>query len=51
MGIRCVQFLPKVMPPFLSLINSAEFGLRDNLFMQLGHLSVCREAAHSPLSR
>ena len=38
MGIRCVQFLPKVMPPFLSLINSAEFGLRDNLFMQLGHL-------------
>ncbi len=38
MGIRCVQFLPKVMPPFLALINSAEFGLRDNLFMQLGHL-------------
>jgi FKBP12-rapamycin complex-associated protein len=38
MGIRCVQFLPKVMPPFLSFINSAEFGLRDNLFMQLGHL-------------
>ncbi|XP_077998557.1 serine/threonine-protein kinase mTOR-like [Glandiceps talaboti] len=36
MGIKCVQFLPQIMPTFLTVIRSCDSGIREFMFQQLG---------------
>lgn len=38
MGIKCVPFIPQVMPSFLNVIRSADTNFRDFLFQQLAVL-------------
>lgn len=38
MGMKCVTFLPQIMPPFLNLIRTCEPSIRNSLFQQLSVL-------------
>ena len=38
LDVKCVQFLPRVVPAFLSLMTQCEVGLRVQLFVQLERL-------------
>ncbi|KYQ91695.1 protein kinase [Tieghemostelium lacteum] len=38
LGLKCIPFLPQIMPPFLHVMNSCEPGFREFLFQQLGLL-------------
>ncbi|KFO31595.1 Serine/threonine-protein kinase mTOR [Fukomys damarensis] len=38
LGLKCVQFLPQVMPTFLNVIRVCDVAIREFLFQQLGML-------------
>eukprot|EP00004_Rigifila_ramosa_P027283 TRINITY_DN882_c0_g1_i1.p1 TRINITY_DN882_c0_g1~~TRINITY_DN882_c0_g1_i1.p1 ORF type:complete len:2377 (-),score=590.06 TRINITY_DN882_c0_g1_i1:39-6899(-) len=38
LGMKCVPFLPQIMPPFLQVMRMCEPNFRDFLFQQLGML-------------
>eukprot|EP01132_Coremiostelium_polycephalum_P005602 gene5602-6970_t len=38
LGLKCIPFLPQIMPPFLHVMNTCEPGFREFLFQQLGSL-------------
>ncbi|GAM22047.1 hypothetical protein SAMD00019534_052220 [Acytostelium subglobosum LB1] len=38
LGLKCIPFLPQIMPPFLQVMNTCEPGFREFLFQQLGSL-------------
>ncbi|KAF2071336.1 hypothetical protein CYY_007349 [Polysphondylium violaceum] len=38
LNLKCIPFLPQIMPPFLHVMNSCEPGFREFLFQQLGLL-------------
>eukprot|EP00742_Colponemidia_sp_Colp-10_P007030 GILJ01007544.1.p1 GENE.GILJ01007544.1~~GILJ01007544.1.p1 ORF type:complete len:2402 (-),score=355.14 GILJ01007544.1:281-6541(-) len=38
LGLKCVPFLPQIIPPFLQVMRNCEDGLRESLFQQLGVL-------------
>ncbi|CAJ0932770.1 unnamed protein product [Ranitomeya imitator] len=38
LGLKCVQFLPQVMPTFLSVIRLCDINVREFMFQQLGML-------------
>eukprot|EP01113_Clastostelium_recurvatum_P006582 TRINITY_DN1298_c0_g1_i1.p1 TRINITY_DN1298_c0_g1~~TRINITY_DN1298_c0_g1_i1.p1 ORF type:complete len:2380 (+),score=927.36 TRINITY_DN1298_c0_g1_i1:62-7201(+) len=38
LGVKCVPFLPQIMPPFLHVMGTCEAGFREFLFNQLGTL-------------
>ncbi|XP_004346781.2 TOR pathway phosphatidylinositol 3-kinase TorA [Capsaspora owczarzaki ATCC 30864] len=38
LGLRCVPFLPQIMPPMLQVMRTREPGFREFLFQQLGAL-------------
>ncbi|UYV65261.1 MTOR [Cordylochernes scorpioides] len=38
LGIRCVNYVPQVMPSFIQLIRNSDPSIREFLFQQLGHL-------------
>ncbi|EFA77745.1 protein kinase [Heterostelium album PN500] len=38
LGLKCIPFLPQIMPPFLHVMNSCEPGFREFLFQQLVQL-------------
>ncbi|GAM16986.1 hypothetical protein SAMD00019534_001610 [Acytostelium subglobosum LB1] len=38
LGLKCIPFLPQIMPPFLHVMNSCEPGFREFLFQQLSSL-------------
>jgi FKBP12-rapamycin complex-associated protein len=37
-GMKCVAYLPQVMPPYLTVIRTCDTSLRDYVFQQLGML-------------
>ncbi|MGH0162634.1 UNVERIFIED_CONTAM: hypothetical protein FKN15_004387 [Acipenser sinensis] len=45
LGLKCVQFLPQVMPTFLNVIRVCDANIREFLFQQLGML-VCFVKIH-----
>ena len=38
LGLKCIPFLPQIMPPFLHVMNTCESGFREFLFQQMGSL-------------
>eukprot|EP01080_Neovahlkampfia_damariscottae_P002252 gene2252-2426_t len=38
LGLKCVPFLPQIVPPFVSLIRTCEPSMRNTLFQQLSQL-------------
>jgi FKBP12-rapamycin complex-associated protein len=38
LGMKCVPFLPQVLPPFLNLIRTCDASMRNNMFQQLSVL-------------
>jgi FKBP12-rapamycin complex-associated protein len=38
LGMKCVPFLPQLIPPFLNVMRTHEDSLRESLFNQLGVL-------------
>lgn len=38
LGLKCIPFLPHIMPPFLQVMRTCESGFREFLFQQLGVL-------------
>lgn len=38
LGIKCVAFLPQILPPFFDVMRNCEQGFRDYMFQQLGVL-------------
>jgi phosphatidylinositol kinase/protein kinase (PI-3 family) len=38
LGMRCVPFLPQIIPPFLAVMRSSEESVRESLFKELGVL-------------
>jgi len=38
LGMKCVPFLPQVLPPFLNLIRTCDSSMRNNMFQQLSVL-------------
>jgi len=38
LGIKCVAYIPQVMPSFLNVIRTADANFREYLFQQLGVL-------------
>ncbi|XP_071805479.1 serine/threonine-protein kinase mTOR-like isoform X2 [Asterias amurensis] len=36
LGVKCVQFLPQIMPTYLNVIRTSDAGIREFLFQQLG---------------
>lgn len=38
LGLKCIPFLPQIMPPFLQVMNTCESGFREFLFQQMGSL-------------
>lgn len=40
LGIKCVPYIPQVIPSFINVIRTAEASFRDFLFQQLGKLIV-----------
>ena len=37
-GMKCVTYLPQIMPPYLNVIRTCDSALRDYVFQQLGML-------------
>jgi serine/threonine-protein kinase mTOR len=38
LNMKCIPFLPQIMPPFLHVMNTCETGFREFLFQQMGAL-------------
>lgn len=38
MGVKCIPYIPQVMPSFLNVIRSADTNFREYLFQQLAAL-------------
>ncbi|KTF87850.1 hypothetical protein cypCar_00037849 [Cyprinus carpio] len=45
LGLKCVQFLPQVMPTFLNVIRVCDASIREFLFQQMG-MVVCFVKIH-----
>ncbi|XP_033096355.1 serine/threonine-protein kinase mTOR-like [Anneissia japonica] len=44
LGVKCVQFLPQIMPTYLSVIRTCDSGIREFLLQQLGMMiSIVRQ--------
>eukprot|EP01133_Synstelium_polycarpum_P000171 gene171-204_t len=51
LGLKCIPFLPQIMPPFLHVMNTCEPGFREFLFQQLGSLvSIVKQHIREYLS-
>ncbi|XP_038044243.1 serine/threonine-protein kinase mTOR-like [Patiria miniata] len=45
LGVKCVQFLPQIMPTYLNVIRTCDAGIREFLFQQLG-IMICIVKQH-----
>lgn len=52
LGLKCVPYLPQILPPFLNVVRHCEASMRESLFQQLGVLvSIVRQHIRGDLDQ